>query len=66
MVGVASPPSSRSQAVPLPTERRVVGMIYNCSTSLMTSAMSGCVSSSDIGAISLLKLPRKAFDTTAV
>ena len=33
MVGVASPPSSRSQAVPLPTERRAVGMIYNCSTS---------------------------------
>ena len=32
MVGVASPPSSRSQAVPLPTERRAVGMIYNCST----------------------------------
>ena len=34
MVGVASPPSSRSQAVPLPTERRAVGMIYNCSTRL--------------------------------
>jgi hypothetical protein len=32
MVVVASPPSSRSQAVPLPTERRAVGMIYNCST----------------------------------
>ena len=34
MVGVASPPSSRSQAVPLQTERRAVGMIYNCSIRL--------------------------------
>jgi hypothetical protein len=33
MVVVASPPSSRSQAVPLQTERGAVGMIYNCSTS---------------------------------
>ena len=32
MVVVASPPSSRCQAVPLQTQRRAVGMIYNCST----------------------------------
>jgi hypothetical protein len=42
MVVVASPPSSRSQAVPLQTERGAVGMIYNCSTSLRCEIGRSC------------------------
>jgi hypothetical protein len=37
VVVVASPPSGRGQTLPLQTERRTVGMIYNCSIRFETA-----------------------------